>query len=112
MNNNDNNNHNNNNHNNNNHKKQNRILTDKILMSMRMRMRMTMTMTMTTTMTIIVILLYKNGISKTINLLETISDNKDLVKSKSKFKINKKKNKEIKIEKPIIAFSIKHNSIV
>ena len=49
---------------------------------------------------------------KTINSLETILDNKDLVKNTSKFMINKKKNKEIKIEKPIIAFSIKHNSIV
>ena len=51
-------------------------------------------------------------VQKTINLLQTIPDNKDLVKNKSKFKINKKKNKEIKIEKPIITFSIKHDSIV
>ena len=49
---------------------------------------------------------------KTINSLETIPDNKDLVKNKSKFKINKKKNKEIKTEKPIITFSINHDSIV
>ena len=49
---------------------------------------------------------------KTINSLETIPDNEDLIKNKSKSMINKKKNKEIKIEKPIIAFSIKHNSIV
>ena len=49
---------------------------------------------------------------KAINSLETVPDNKDLVKNKSKFKINKKKNKEIKIKKPIITFSIKHNSIV
>ena len=48
---------------------------------------------------------------KTINSLETIPDKKDLVKNKSKLKINKKKNKEIKIKKPIIAFSIKHDSI-
>ena len=51
-------------------------------------------------------------VQKSINLLETILDNKDLVKNKSKFKINKKKNKEIKTEKPIITFSIKHNSVV
>ena len=49
---------------------------------------------------------------KTITSLETIPDNKDLVKNKAKFMINKKKKKEIKIEKPIIGFSIKHNSIV
>ena len=49
---------------------------------------------------------------KTINSLETILDNKDLVKHKSKFKINKKKNKEIKTEKPIISSSINHYSIV
>ena len=49
---------------------------------------------------------------KIINLLETIPDNKNLIKNKSKFMINKKKSKEIKIKKPIIAFSIKHNSIV
>ena len=30
-------------------------------------------------------------VQKTINLLETIPDNKDLVKNKSKFMINKKK---------------------
>ena len=48
----------------------------------------------------------------TISSLETIPDNKDLVKNKSKFKINKKKNKEIKIKKPIITISIKHDSIV
>ena len=51
-------------------------------------------------------------VQKTINSLETIPDNKDLVKNKSKFKINKKKNKEIKIKKPIISFSINHDSIV
>ena len=49
---------------------------------------------------------------KTIHSLETITDDKDLVKNKSKFKINKKKHKEIKIKKPIIVLSIKHNSIV
>ena len=47
----------------------------------------------------------------TINSPETIPDNKDLMKKKSKFKINEKKNKEINIEKPIITFSIKDNSI-
>ena len=46
-------------------------------------------------------------VQKSINSLEKIPDNKDLVKNKSKSKINKKKNKEIKIEKPIITFSIK-----
>ena len=51
-------------------------------------------------------------VQKTINSLETISDNKDLAKNTSKFQINKKKNKEIKIEKPKITFSIKHDSIV
>ena len=53
---------------------------------------------------------------KTINLLETISDDKDLLKNRSKFMINKKKNysnnKEIKIERPIIVLSIKYNTIV
>ena len=49
---------------------------------------------------------------KTLNLIDTTSDNKDLPKKR----INKKKyysnNKKIKIEKPIIAFSINHNSTV
>ena len=53
---------------------------------------------------------------KTINSLDTTSDNKDLLKNGSKFMINKKKNysnnKEIKIERPIIVLSIKHNTIV
>ena len=53
---------------------------------------------------------------KTINSLDITSDNKDLLKNKSQFMINEKKNysnnKEIKIEKPIIAFNIKHNSTV
>ena len=49
---------------------------------------------------------------KTINSLETILDNKDLVKNKSKFKVNKKKNKEIKIEKPIISFIINYDFVV
>ena len=50
---------------------------------------------------------------KTINSLDITSDNKDLLKNRSKFMINKKKNnKEIKIERPIIAFSIKHNTVV
>ena len=60
--------------------------------------------------------MYKNGISKTINSLDITSDNKDLLKNRSKFMINKKKNysknKEIKIERSIIAFSIKHNIMV
>ena len=49
---------------------------------------------------------------KTINSLERTSGNKDLLKKR----INKKKNyhinKEIKIEKPVISFSINHDSIV
>ena len=49
---------------------------------------------------------------KTINLPAKTSDNKDLLKKR----INKKKkysnNKEIKTEKPIISFSINHDSIV
>ena len=53
---------------------------------------------------------------KTINSLDITSDNKDLLKNRSKFMTNKKKydsnNKEIKTEKTIITFSIKHNSIV
>ena len=52
---------------------------------------------------------------KTINSLETTSDNKDLLKNRSKFMINKKNcsnNKEIKIERPIIVLSIKHDTIV
>ena len=53
---------------------------------------------------------------KTINSLDITSDNKDLLKNRSKFMINKKKNysnnKEIKIERPIFVLSIKHNTIV
>ena len=53
---------------------------------------------------------------KTINSLDITSDNKDLLKNRSKFMVNKKKNynnnKEIKIERPIIVLSIKHNTIV
>ena len=43
---------------------------------------------------------------KTINSFDTTSDNKDLLKNRSKFMINKKKNysvnKEIKIKTPIL----------
>ena len=53
---------------------------------------------------------------KTINSLDITSDNKDLLKNRSKFMINKKKNysnnKEIKIKRPTIALSIMHNTIV
>ena len=53
---------------------------------------------------------------KTINSLDITSDNKDLLKNRSNFMINEKKNysnnKEIKIERPIIFLSIKHNTIV
>ena len=35
---------------------------------------------------------------KTINLLETILDNKDLVKNKLKFMINKKKTKKLRLK--------------
>ena len=46
---------------------------------------------------------------KTINLPEKTSDNKHLPKKKVK---KKKKNKEIKVEKPILFFSFNHDSIV
>ena len=53
---------------------------------------------------------------KTINSLDITSDNKDLLKNRSKFMINKKKNysnnKEIKTERPIIVLSIQHNTVV
>ena len=61
---------------------------------------------------------------KTINSLDMTSNDKDLLKNRSKFLINKKKsysiNKKIKINAPIlrsdsrdfINLSIKHNSIV
>ena len=53
---------------------------------------------------------------KTINSLDTTSDNKDVLKNRSKFMINKKKNysnnKQIKIKRPIIVLNIKHNTIV
>ena len=53
---------------------------------------------------------------KTINSLDITSDNKDLLKNRSKFMINKKKNysnnEEIKIERLIIVLSIKHSTIV
>ena len=59
-----------------------------------------------------------------LNLLDTTSDDKDLMKNRSKFMIKKKKKysiyKGIKIKTPmfrsdlrdLIALSIKHNSIV
>ena len=51
---------------------------------------------------------------KTINLPDITSDNKDLLKKRSKFIINKKKNysnnKEIKINIPFV-LSIKHSTI-
>ena len=49
---------------------------------------------------------------KTINSLDITSDNKDLLKKKINKKKNYSNNKEIKIEKPIIAFNIKHDAIV
>ena len=53
---------------------------------------------------------------RTINSLDTTSDNRDLLKNRSTFMINKKKNysnnKVIKIERPITVLSIKHNTIV
>ena len=53
---------------------------------------------------------------KTVNSLDITSDDKDLLKNRSKFMINKKKNysnnEEIKIERPIIVLSIKHSTIV
>ena len=45
---------------------------------------------------------------KTINLPEKTSNNKDLPKKR----VIRKKNKEIKIEKPILSFSFNHDSIV
>ena len=52
---------------------------------------------------------------KTINLPETTSDDKDLLKKVSKFMIDEKKNhsinKEIRI-KTTFVLSIKHNTIV
>ena len=44
----------------------------------------------------------------TINSLKKTFNNKDLLKKES----IRKKNKEIKMEKPIISFSINHDSIV
>ena len=49
---------------------------------------------------------------KTINLLEKTSDNKDLLKKSISKKKNYSNNKEIKIEKPILYFSINHDSII
>ena len=56
---------------------------------------------------------------KTINSLDITSVNRDLLKERSKFMINKKKNysnnkkkKKKKIERPIIVLSIKHDTIV
>ena len=61
---------------------------------------------------------------KTINSLDITSNDKDLLKNRSKFMINKKKNysinKKIKINTPmlrsdsrnLIVLSIKHNTIV
>ena len=53
---------------------------------------------------------------KTINSFDTAFDNKDLLKKRLKFIINKKKNysnnKEIKIERQIIILSIKHDTNV
>ena len=45
---------------------------------------------------------------KTINLPEKTSDNKNLPKKN----VNKKKNKEIMIKKPILFISFSHDSIV
>ena len=49
---------------------------------------------------------------KIINSLEKNSDNKDLLKKESIRKKNYNNNKEIRTEKPIISFSINHDSIV
>ena len=48
---------------------------------------------------------------KTINLLEKIFDNKDLLKKRINKKKNYSNNKEIRIEKPIISISINYDSI-
>ena len=49
---------------------------------------------------------------KIINLIDTTSDSKGLPKKRINKKKNYSNNKKIKIEKPIIAFSINHDSIV
>ena len=58
----------------------------------------------------------KMKFQKTINLLDITSDNKNLLKNRPKFMINKKinysNNNEIKIERPIIVLCIKRNTIV
>ena len=58
----------------------------------------------------------KMEFQKTINLLDITSDNKNLLKNRPKFMINKKinysNNNEIKIERPIIVLCIKHNTSV
>ena len=63
----------------------------------------------------IIIIIIISEFQKTINSLETIPDNKDLVKNKSKFMINEKKNysnnKENWINTPFV-LNIKHDSIV
>ena len=48
---------------------------------------------------------------KTINSLEKTSDNKDLLRRKNTNKGDYSSSKEIKIEKPILSFSINHDSI-
>ena len=54
----------------------------------------------------------KMEFQKIINVIDTTSDNKDLPKKRINKKKNYSNNENIKIEKPIIAFSINHNSIV
>ena len=48
---------------------------------------------------------------KIINLIDMTSDNIDLPKKRINMKKNYSDNEKMKIEKPIIAFSINHDSI-
>ena len=49
---------------------------------------------------------------KTINLPEKTPDNKDLLKKRISRKKNRRNDKEIRIEKPILSISINYDSIV
>ena len=49
---------------------------------------------------------------KTINSLEKTSDHRDSLRKKANKKENYSSNKEIKIGKPMLSFSINHDSIV
>ena len=49
---------------------------------------------------------------KTINLPKKIPDNKDLLKKRVNRKKNRRNDKEIRIEKPILSISINYDSII